>query len=324
MNTVQDVLSYLYDHEDTYVSGQLIASNLSISRSAIWKAIETLRDEGYCIDAVTNKGYRLVPTSELLDKTQLESLLSPHPLHFFGVIDSTNRYAKQLAGEGAVHGTAVISAFQSEGRGRLGRTFASPKGGMYISVILRPRCKTEDALLVTSAAAVAVSRAVKKVCNLELGIKWVNDLFYKNKKVCGILTEGVIDVESGTLSSLVVGIGVNFSTPSTAFDPQLQMIVTSLYDGFSQVPDGVDPNVLAAEIVHGVLALSDILPDNSFLEEYRRSSIILGKKILVINQKQKRLAKGVEIDNQAHLTVEYQDSSRETLGTGEISIRLDV
>ncbi|AEV30723.1 birA, biotin-(acetyl-CoA-carboxylase) ligase [Sphaerochaeta pleomorpha str. Grapes] len=324
MSTVQDVLAFLHIHEDTYVSGQLIAQNLGISRSAIWKAIELLRDEGHSIDAVTNKGYRLMPNLDVLDKNRLETLLGGFPVHLFDTIDSTNRFAKQLAAEGSCHGTVVVSASQSQGRGRLGREFSSPKGGLYMSIILRPRCKTEEALLVTSAAAVAVARAVEKVCNLELGIKWVNDLFFRKRKVCGILTEGVIDFEAGVLSSLVVGIGLNYSTPSAAFEANLRSVVTSLYDGPSQVPPFLDANVLVAEIVRTVVSLSDLLPDRSFLQEYRDRSLVLGNTVSVVQAKKTKTALALEIDDDAHLVVEYGDGSIESLGTGEISIRLDV
>jgi BirA family biotin operon repressor/biotin-[acetyl-CoA-carboxylase] ligase len=324
MNTAQEVLSYLHRSEDTYVSGQLLAEKLEVSRSAIWKAIETLRDEGHSIDAITNKGYRLLPSCEVLQKTRLEALLPRSAVHLFDTIDSTNRYAKQLAAEGASHGTVVVSLSQSQGRGRLGREFSSPKGGVYLSVILRPRCKTEEALLVTSAASVAVARAVQEVCSLDLGIKWVNDLFYAGKKVCGILTEGVIDFEAGSLSSLVVGIGLNYSTPTQSFDPTIQAIVTSLYDGSAKVPDTVDANVLVAKIVEKLLLLSDALPDHSFLQEYRERSIVLGKTLSVVQQKKTRTAKALDIDSQAHLVVEFENGEISTLGTGEISIRLDV
>jgi BirA family biotin operon repressor/biotin-[acetyl-CoA-carboxylase] ligase len=324
MSTAQDVLSFLHRFEDTYVSGELLAQNLSVSRSAIWKAIELLRDEGHSIDAVTNRGYRLVPSREVLGKTRLEDLLSGYSVHLFDTIDSTNRFAKQLAAEGSGHGTVVIASHQSQGRGRLGREFSSPKGGLYMSIILRPKCKTEDALLITSAASVAVARAVEKVCNLELGIKWVNDLFYKGKKVCGILTEGVIDFEAGSLSSLVVGIGLNYSTPSSAFDPVLQSIVTSLYDGPSRIPEGLDANVLVAEIVRQLLSLSDTLVDHEFLQEYRKRSIVLNTMVSVVRQKKSKIALALEIDDNAHLVVEYADGCKESLGTGEISIRLDV
>jgi BirA family biotin operon repressor/biotin-[acetyl-CoA-carboxylase] ligase len=324
MNTAQKVLAYLHGHTDTYVSGQLLAENLSVSRSAVWKAIEHLRDEGHVIDAVTNRGYRLVSASDFLDRERLGALLPDLDLRLFDTIDSTNRFAKQLAAEGASHGTLVVSSAQSQGRGRLGRSFSSPKGGLYQSMVLRPRCKTEDALLITSAAAVAVARAVEEVCGIGLQVKWVNDLFLGGRKVCGILTEGVIDVESGSLSSLVVGIGVNVSTPSEAFDPSLRHLVASLYDGPATVPPSFDANLLSATIAKQLLRSCDLLPDRSFLDEYRRRSLVLGNRITVLRQGRGRPALAVGIDDDARLVVRYPDGSEEVLGSGEISIRLAV
>lgn len=323
MNTTLAVLSYLSRHQDQYVSGQKLASEFGLSRTAIWKAIETLRDEGHLIDAVTNRGYSLIQQESLFDKEKLSSLLPLIPIHLFDTIDSTNRYAKQLASEGCVTPSLVLAHSQSGGRGRLGREFSSPKGGIYLSLIVAPPPSVSLASLITSAAAVAAARAIEEVCSISCGIKWVNDLFLDGRKVGGILTEGVLNVESGTLSSVVVGIGINFSTPQQAYPPDLRPIVTSLYGKSSLVPEDVDASTLVAHLVTTLIGYSAALSERSFLPEYRSRSIVLGKHILITAQKRQRKALAISIDDEAHLVVQTEDGQREILSSGELSIGLD-
>lgn len=323
MNTSLAVLSYLSRHQDQYVSGQRLASEFEVSRTAIWKAIESLRDEGHLIDAVTNRGYLLVQQESLLDKAKLEKMLPQVPIHLFDTIDSTNRYAKQLVSEGCPVPTLVLAHSQSGGRGRLGRDFSSPKGGIYFSLIISPPSSVSLASLITCAAAVATVRAIEEVCSLSCGIKWVNDIFLAGRKVGGILTEGVLNVESGTLSSVVVGIGINFSTPLQAYPPALRPIVTSLYPKSSQVPKDVDASSLVARLVTTLMGYSNTLSERAFLPEYRSRSLVLGKDIFIISQKTQRKALALAIDEEAHLVVETEDGKTEILSSGEVSIGLD-
>ncbi len=175
-----------------------------------------LQGQGHAIEAVQNKGYTLRPESDVLSEQGVRLYLR-HSLPRVVVeqtLISTNLTAKQLAAEGAPHGTLVAANHQTGGRGRRGRSFASPPGtGLYLSMVLRRALPMQNAVLVTSAAAVAVCRAVEAVSGKRLGIKWVNDLYFYGKKCCGILTEAAADVESGGLEHLVVGIGVNLYEP---------------------------------------------------------------------------------------------------------------
>ncbi|HKL58833.1 MAG TPA: biotin--[acetyl-CoA-carboxylase] ligase [Sphaerochaeta sp.] len=323
MNTSLAVLSYLSRNQDTYVSGQRLASEFGVSRTAIWKAIENLRDEGHLIDAVTNRGYSLIQQESLFDKGRLEALLPHVPIHLFDTIDSTNRYAKQLASEGCSTPTLVLAHSQSGGRGRLGRDFSSPKGGIYLSLIVEPPSSVSLAALITSAAAVASARAIEEVCSISCGIKWVNDLFLGGRKVGGILTEGVLNVESGALSSVVVGIGINFSTPQQAYPLALRPIVTSLYGKSSLVPKDIDASFLVAKLVSLLIGYSNTLSERAFLPEYRSRSIVLGKQIVINAQRRQRKALAIAIDDDSHLVVKTEDGKEETLSSGEISISLD-
>ena len=213
--------------------------------------------------------------------------------------DSTNRVAKELARQGAPHGTAVLADRQTAGRGRLGRQFFSPEGGLYLSVILRPKCPVEDLALMTPQAAVAVCRALEDTLGISPGIKWVNDLYLQGKKLCGILCEMAGD-------AVIVGIGLNLYTPAGGFPTELNAVALD-------VP--VACRSLAAAIVERLLQPA------AFLEEYRRRSLLVGKAVTVYPVAGEPFAAlAVDIDQRCRLVVEH-DGVRETLDSGEVSVR---
>ena len=208
------VLAVLEENKGKSVSGSEIARSVGMTRSAVWKAVKALREEGYTICAVTNKGYCLSEENDFLSEQSVVPNLRTKELgrkiDVFKTIDSTNNFAKSLAQLGAVHGTTVISEVQTQGRGRMGRSFYSPLGmGIYMSVILRPELSVEHSLLITSCAAVAVAEAIERVAGIDCKIKWVNDIYAGNKKLCGILTEASVNVEQGGLEYAIVGMGIN-------------------------------------------------------------------------------------------------------------------
>ena len=206
-STKQALLQALSAAGGGYISGEALAGRLGVSRAAIHKAAAALTAQGYALEAVPRRGYRLAGGDPFCAEAVGPY---PAPIHLHDTLESTNQTAKQLALEGAAHGTLVLAGHQTAGRGRKGRVFESPAGkGVYLSLVLRVSVPASEALAVTISAAVAVARAVKALCGLELGIKWVNDLYYQGKKVCGILTEAGTSVESGQLEwlpiSLLVG-----------------------------------------------------------------------------------------------------------------------
>ena len=225
-----------------------------------------------------------------------------------------------MALKGAAHGTVVIAERQTAGRGRMGRSFDSPAGtGIYLTIIMRPQTDMEKALLITTAAAVGVCRAIRSVTGAEAVIKWVNDIYIGEKKVCGILTEAVTDFESGSLESVVTGIGVNFKTPSQAFSEEARARgVCSIYDTQTSP---VTRNQLAAAIVQEVLTICDNLDDKSFLSEYREWSIVIGKEIVYIRGSERRKARVLDIGEDGGLIVLTADGEQKILSSGEISIR---
>jgi len=213
MTVKSRLLELLEQHKGETLSGEDIGRELSCTRAAVWKAVNSLRQEGYPIEAGPNKGYMLARESNLISAEGIRLFLKDPQVEIkiFDAISSTNLEARQLAVSGiAGHGSFVVAMEQTAGRGRRGREFYSPKGsGIYLSVILEPKGTLEGSLLITTAAATAVYKAVKEVCGVKLGIKWVNDLYKDNRKICGILTEAVTDFESGNIEFAIVGIGLN-------------------------------------------------------------------------------------------------------------------
>ena len=199
MGVKEEVLRTLRSEPDAYISGQALADRLSVSRHAVWKAIDKLRSEGYDIDARTNCGYRLVAADDSLSAEGVAAFLpqaSPFKLEYHAVIDSTNIRARTLAEAGAPEWTVVLADSQTAGRGRLGRAFYSPQAsGIYMSAIVRPDCDVREANLLTIAAAAAVAESIEAICGKTVGIKWVNDCFVEQRKVSGILTEAAVGVE---------------------------------------------------------------------------------------------------------------------------------
>lgn len=317
------VLAVLEQHKGSYVSGQEIAQRLDITRAAVWRAIAELRKQGYDIEASTKIGYRLAADS---DKLSSEGIMSVLPeglavdIRYHETIDSTNREAKRLALEGCVHGTVVVSGSQSGGRGRLGRSFYSPPdSGLYLSVVLRPDVASSFALRITSAAAVAVCRAIERHSDRKASIKWVNDIFMDGRKVCGILTEGVSGFESGRIESVVVGIGLNHTEPNGGFPDELTNIAGAVFS--SDSTQKISRNQLAADILSCLFELLPQLSDDAFIEEYRQRSIVLGKTVRVMQGNVSYEAVATGITDDGSLVVKTPEGDENILGTGEISIR---
>ena len=217
--TKQALLAALSAAQGECISGQQLAQQLGVSRAAVHKAAAALAAQGYALEAAPRRGYRLAGGDPFCAEAVGEY---DAPIYLYDKLESSNRTAKTLALEGAPHGTMVLTSQQTAGRGRLGRRFESPAGkGIYLSLVLRPGLPMTEAQAVTVSAAVAVCRAVKRLCGLDLGIKWVNDLYYNGKKVCGILTEAGADIESGQLEWLVVGIGLNLTTTPADWPEEL-------------------------------------------------------------------------------------------------------
>lgn len=308
--TRQALLQALSAAGGAYISGQQLAGQLGVSRAAVHKAAAALTAQGYALEAVSRRGYRLLGGDPFCAEAVGPY---PAPVQVYDTLESSNRTAKLLALDGAPHGTLVLTAHQSAGRGRLGRVFESPSGkGVYLSVLLRPAASAQTA---TIGAAVAVCRAVQELCGLELGIKWVNDLYYQGKKVCGILTEAGTDLESGRLEWLVVGIGLNLTSRPEDWPEELRPIAGSLYPGG---PAPVSRAALAGAIARELLGLC---PDFDCLDEYRTRCFVPGHWVTVCTGTESYAAKAVVIDDAGRLIVQREGGRTEALCHGEVSIR---
>ena len=319
MGTKERLAELLGDGRE--VSGEALARELGISRNAVWKAMAQLREQGYGIEAATNRGYRLVSVPDSLSEAEIRRWLTAkeigREMEIHGLIDSTNNRAKALAAQGAPHGTAVVAEAQSGGRGRLGRSFFSPeRGGIYLSYVLRPACTPEKAAMITSLAAVAVARAIESVAEAEVRIKWVNDLYIGSRKVCGILSEAGMGMEAGQLDYVVTGIGVN--TGRTEFPPELREIATSIGNETGTAPDR---NRLIAEISNRMEELWGMLETGAFLEENRRRSNVIGREVLVTEGGRQYPALAEGIDDQGRLVIRTVEGTAR-LGYGEVSLKL--
>lgn len=231
------------------------------------------------------------------------------------VIDSTNQALRVMAGQGAPQGTVLVAEQQTAGRGRLGRSFYSPAGsGLYFSVLLRPALAV-DALKITVAAGVAVARAVQQVCNIDLKIKWVNDLYLANKKVCGILAEGALD-PAGGLEWCVLGIGINVFAPKAGFG-DLQHIAGALLHG---EPGDVLRGQLAAAVLDHFFALYGNLADPALLQEYRQRSYLQGKTVTAVQGQKRVQGTVVGIGAGAELLLQTKEGEQLAFSSGEVQL----
>ena len=312
------VLAVLEENKGKSVSGSEIARSVGMTRSAVWKAVKTLREEGYSICAVTNRGYCLSEESDFLSEQSIVPNLRTKALgrkiDVFKTIDSTNNFAKSLAQLGAVHGTTVISELQTQGKGRMGRDSYSPMGmGIYMSVILRPKLSVEHSLLITSCAAVAVAEAIENVAGIGCKIKWVNDIYAGGKKLCGILTEASVNVEQGGLEYAIVGMGINVQNVS--FPKNLADLATSVR---MESDKPISRSVLAAEILNCLEERLETIRDKSFLDEYRRRSNVIGRRIEVTQNGVSTEVDCIGIDEIGRLLVRSDSGEEKALTSGTI------
>ena len=320
MTTKETVLQCLTQADGAAVSGAQMAEQAGVSRAAVWKAICALRDDGYAIDAVTRGGYTLRADGGRLTAAAVTARLRTPGLAVTTLenTDSTNTCVRRLAEDGAPEGTVVVAAAQTAGRGRSGKSFLSPAGtGLYMSVLLRPQLAMGDALLITTAAAVAVAHAVERVAAVTAQIKWVNDVYVDGKKVCGILTEGALDLENGGLRYAILGIGINICPPAGGFPPELAPIAGALTETGGEALRAP----LAAAVLDEFFALYPHLTEKPFYDDYVSRSLLTGRQIEVLRGGMHLPATALGIDRDLHLRVRYADGSEENLAAGEVSTR---
>ena len=325
MITKEKLLELLEENREEYLSGEELAGTLAVSRAAVWKAVKSLQQEGYPIDAVTNRGYRLSRGGDRLSAPGIRKYLKDAcrelPITVVEETQSTNTALRALAEAGAPEGTVYIAQSQTGGRGRMGRSFFSPAGtGLYLSLLLRPTTwEPARAAQLTAAAAAAMCEAIREVTGKEPGIKWVNDLLLDGKKVCGILTEASFSMESGVLEYAVLGLGVNVYPPEGGFPKELGEIAGAVLD----TPGEDVRNRLAGEFLNRFLEGYAHPEDRSFLEIYRRRSVAVGREVTVLSGGHERRAFAFGVDDDCRLLVRYDDGTEQALSYGEIRIAID-
>jgi len=323
MTTKNEVLHILENNKGNSISGQDLAQLLCVSRTAIWKSINSLKKEGYIIEATSNKGYSLSTASDILSSESITKFLHEKynsiPIQVYKSIPSTNTEAKMKILQGAIHGSVIISDEQTNGRGRFGRDFYSPpQSGIYMSIVLKPHLNMKNSMLITTAAAVAVCLSIDNFSDKKSQIKWVNDIYLDNKKICGILTEAVTDFESGNVESVIIGIGLNVTTSETSFPDDLKTIAGSIqnsYEGF------ISRNKLAADIINKILYMCETLEDRSFLKIYKERSMTIGQNILYKRNDKWIEAYAEDIDDYGGLIVTLNNGQKISLNSGEITIK---
>ena len=310
-----EIIRLLEQNRQAPLSGQELARQLGVSRSAVWKTVQALQKEGYGI-AATRNGYRLESDSDMLSAEGIRLHLGTVPvgeIRVYAQVDSTNNVAKQAAVEGVPDRSIIVADAQTAGRGRQGRDFYSPPGsGLYMSIVLRPHQSLSDSLLVTVAAAVAVCRAVEELAGLQPRIKWVNDVFLDNKKFVGILTEAISDFESGMVEAIVVGIGVNVRPVD--LPPELRDVVTSL------PARSCTRNALCAAVFKELLWVREY-PRSQLIAAYKERSLLLGRTVCFERDGVAFEAQAVDINDDGNLVVR-NDGTLMTLCSGEVSVRL--
>ena len=319
---IRDCVLQILRESPEAVSGETMAQRLGISRSGVWKAVRKLREEGYGIEAATNKGYRLTSESGVFSPENIRRLLASDmegiEIDLREEVSSTNTVLKELAEQGRQEGLVLIAENQVRGKGRLGRSFYSPKGsGLYMSILLRPELPPEDSLAITTTAAVAVAEAVSAVTGRQAMIKWVNDVYLSGRKICGILTEAAIDFESRRLDYAVLGIGVNILEPPGGFPPEIAEVAGALYK--EEAPAQTRTR-LAAEILNRFFAFYRALPENSYMGAYKKLSLLTGREITFQQGRETWEGTVLGIDDEARLVVRLDSGEERAFGAGEVSI----
>ncbi len=311
MKQLREKLIEILAREDAFFTGEDLAARCGVTRAAVWKATRELGEE-LLIDR--RRGYRLCPHRGLTSAALLRALPMLGGVEIYDCIPSTNTRARELAEAGAPDGTVVIAWEQTMGRGRYDRRFESPRdGGLYLSYIVRPDCAAALAPHLTTCTAVAVAEAVEALTGSEVKIKWVNDLWMGEKKVCGILTEGALDVERGRLRYAVVGIGLNVR--HAELSPAVAEIATSVEDATGEEIDLADMAVELLRVLHARLSR---FADGTHLASYRRRSALDGRRVTIRRGEESYSATVRGIGAEGELLLTTEEGREVSLTSGEV------
>lgn len=316
-----ELLTALKEAED-YISGQELCERFGVSRTAIWKAVNQLKEAGYEIEAVQNRGYKIISVPDRLNEAELQSIRKTvwagQEIFYYDVTDSTNARAKQLAEEGHPNGTLAVAEKQEAGRGRRGRSWEAPAGsGIYMTLVLKPEIDPNNASMITLVAALAVAGAITKCTGKPAGIKWPNDIVMNGKKVCGILTE--MSAQFDYVNHIVVGIGINVHNEN--FPKEIEQMATSIY---LETGEHVNRAALIEEVLeqferyYAVYLETEDL--SGLVREYNASLVNMQKNVRVLDPKEPFEGKAMGITDRGELIVDTWES-RKLVSSGEVSVR---
>jgi BirA family transcriptional regulator, biotin operon repressor / biotin---[acetyl-CoA-carboxylase] ligase len=317
----EKILNLLRSSSSGYVSGEELARKCGISRTMVWKHIKSLEREGFGIEAVPSQGYRITTMPDILRqadiKPGLKTKVMGKTIHLLSEVVSTNTLAMAMAASGTPEGTAVIAETQTGGKGRLGRKWLSPKGNLYLSVVLRPNVPMHKAPLITLMGAIAVASAIRTTCGLAAGIKWPNDILVSGKKVSGLLTE--MSAEQDRIRHIVLGIGVDVNMDMKELPPEVRSLTTTL-----AVESGTTINrtTLLQQLLRELEGWYHkfLKNDADMLEEWKQLNLTIGNRVTVSGAGEflEGLAQGV--DSEGRLIVNLDNGTVRTIAAGDVTI----
>lgn len=314
MSVKEFILKELEKNRDQFLSGEELAQKAQVTRAAVWKAMKELKEEGYKIESKRKTGYRLLLENDLISPQGISSYLKQDlkklDIFSYKTIDSTNEEGKRLLG--STKGPfLVVSEEQTKGKGRLGRPFYSPsETGIYMTLVYPFLEDVEMALRLTTLTSVAAAKSIEKLTGLPVGIKWVNDLYLRNKKIAGILTEGITSLESGRIETVIIGIGINIRTED--FPEDIKDSADSIHS------KDLIRNQLIAEIVNEFYHL--IEDSSDYLDYYRAHHILQGKEIYYLYRGEKKYGKVLGVSDKGELILD-QDGKTIKISSGEVTVR---
>lgn len=322
MSTREIVLYNLIASQNSPVSGQTLASQIGLSRNAIWKAVEELRNQGYIIEQEGRRGYLLKSMPKSLDSLQIgyygRKIFPDLYVEIHQQVTSTNDVAKQFAQNNPGQPALFIAKEQTKGRGRYGRSFFSGlHHGLYLSLVLQPhQINIEDTPLYTLLAASSMAKALDPYLESPIQIKWINDLFYKQGKVAGILCESIMDLETQSISSLIIGIGLNLAGDFSKQDPTIQSVAGTLFG--QTLPASLNQNQLLTDFLTHFALGHQNLPDGDFLKDYQKRLLGLNQQVYYekSGQRHEGIIRG--INSKGNLLVEDFQGDTHLLLAGEI------
>lgn len=308
---------------DTYISGQQLCGYFKVSRTSVWKVMEQLKKEGYEIEAVRNRGYRLVSSPDVISEAEIKSLLGTEwagrKVVYYDETDSTNNRAKDSGEKNGAHGTLFIADKQNAGKGRRGRAWESPSGkSIYMTILLRPQITPDKAPMLTLIMGLSVAEGIRKVSGAETAIKWPNDIVMNKKKVCGILTEMATEMEY--VNYVVIGVGINVN--QEYFSEGIKEIATSLYEETGTV---YQRSELIAAVLERFEKNYEMFLETGDLSGIRKAydSILVNRgqevKVLEPGNEYRAVAEG--INKNGELIVRLSDGRQKNIFAGEVSVR---